>query len=53
MVMRKEYSMDEYKKFLSQPTAYNFGISKDKMAGYFVTHADRLVNRFGLSLIHI
>lgn len=49
MVMRKDYSMDEYKKFLSQPTAYNFGISKDKMAGYFVTHADRLVNRFGLT----
>lgn len=47
--MRKDYSMDEYKKFLSQPTAYNFGISKDKMAGYFVTHADRLVNRFGLT----
>lgn len=53
MVMRKEYSMDEYKKFLSQPTAYNFGISKDKMAGYFVTHADRLVNRFGLTKAYV
>lgn len=51
--MRKEYSMDEYKKFLSQPTAYNFGISKDKMAGYFVTHADRLVNRFGLTKAYV
>lgn len=53
MVMRKDYSMDEYKKFLSQPTAYNFGISKDKMAGYFVTHADRLVNRFGLTKAYV
>lgn len=53
MVMRKDYSMDEYKKFLSQPTAYNFGISKDKMAGYFVTHADRLVNRFGLTKTYV
>ena len=51
--MRKDYSMDEYKKFLSQPTAYNFGISKDKMAGYFVTHADRLVNRFGLTKAYV
>lgn len=53
MVMRKDYSMDEYKKFLSQPTAYNFGISKGKMAGYFVTHADRLVNRFGLTKAYV
>lgn len=53
MVMRKDYSMDEYEKFLSQPTAYNFGISKDKMAGYFVTHADRLVNRFGLTKAYV
>lgn len=53
MVMRKDYSMKQYKKFLSQPTAYNFGISKDKMAGYFVTHADRLVNRFGLTKAYV
>lgn len=53
MVMRKDYSMEEYKKFLSQPTAYNFGISKDKMAGYFVTHASRLVARFGLTKAYV